>query len=84
MSPDFSRLAYFTYDPTAPSLTAGAVKPANTLNVLTLAGRAPASCAQCTVQRRVFEFLAPDVAWQGNDRLLTARESLCRRFDGAL
>ena len=85
VSPDFSRLAYFTYDPTVPSLTAGAVKPANTLNVLTLAGRGASISRPVYSAETRFEFLAPDVAWQGNDRLLTARSRFAAasttRFD---
>ena len=85
VSPDFSRLAYFTYDPTVPSLTAGAVRPANTLNVLTLAGRGASIVRPVYSAETRFEFLAPDVAWQGNDRLLTARSRFAAdstaRFD---
>ena len=73
VSPDFNRLAYFTYDPNLPSLTAGAVKPANTLNVLTLAGRGASIVRPVYSVETRFEFLAPDVVWQGNDRLLAAR-----------
>ena len=73
LSPDLSRLAYFAYDPAQPSLTAGAVKPPNTVNMLTLSGRGASIIRTAYVTETRFEFLAPELAWQGNDRLLLAR-----------
>jgi len=73
LSPDLSRLAYFAYDPAQPSLTAGAVKPPNTVNMLTLSGRGASIIRTAYVAETRFEFLAPELAWQGNDRLLLAR-----------
>ncbi|MCB0135824.1 MAG: hypothetical protein KDD75_12020 [Caldilineaceae bacterium] len=73
LSPDLSRLAYFAYDPDQPSLTSGAVKPANTVNMLTLSGRGASIIRTAYVTETRFEFLAPELAWQGNDRLLLAR-----------
>ena len=73
VSPDLSRLAYFAYDPAVPSLTSGTVKPANRLNLLTLPGRGESTAEPVYKTETRFEFLAPDVAWLGSDRLLAAR-----------
>ena len=73
LSPDLSRLAYFAYDPEQPSLTAGTVKPPNTVNMLTLSGRGASIIRTAYVAETRFEFLAPELIWQGNDRLLLAR-----------
>ena len=80
VSPDLSRLAYFVYDAGHPSLTSGAVKPANTVNLLTLSGRGASIVRTAYTTETRFEFLSPDIAWQGNDRLLLARS---RFADGA-
>jgi hypothetical protein len=73
VSPDLGRLAYFAYDAAVPSLTSGAVKPPNTLNVLTLPPRGESSTLPAYRSETRFEFLAPAVAWLGGDRLLAAR-----------
>ncbi len=73
VSPDLTRLAYFVHNPEQPSLTAGALRPANTVNVLTLSGRGASIFRTVYTTETRFEFLAPDLAWQGNDRLLLAR-----------
>jgi hypothetical protein len=73
VSPDLSRLGYFVYDPAHPSLTSGAVKPANTVNLLTLSGRGASIIRTVYATETRFEFLAPDIAWQSDDRLLLAR-----------
>jgi hypothetical protein len=73
VSPDLSRLAYFAYDAAVPSLTAGAVKPANTLNLMTLPARGDSSSRLVYKTDTRFEFLAPAVAWLGGDHLLAAR-----------
>ncbi len=73
VSPDLSRLAYFTYDPGVPSLTSGTVKPPNTLNLLTLPGRGESAVQPVYKSETRFEFLAPAVSWLGTDRLLAAR-----------
>ncbi len=73
VSPDLSRLAYFAYDAAVPSLTSGAVKPPNTLNLLTLPARGDSSSRPVYRSETRFEFLAPAVAWLGGDRLLAAR-----------
>ena len=73
VSPDLTRLAYFSYDPAVPSLTSGAVKPANRLNLLTLPGRGESTAQPVYKTETRFEFLSPDVTWLGNDRLLAAR-----------
>jgi hypothetical protein len=73
LSPDQSRLAFFTYDANHPSLTSGVVAPANTVNVLTLAGRGASIIRTAYATETRFEFLAPELAWQGVERLLLAR-----------
>jgi hypothetical protein len=73
VSPDLSRLAYFAYDAAVPSLTSGTVKPANTLNLLTLPGRGDSSSQPVYTSETRFEFLAPALTWLGSDRLLAAR-----------
>ncbi len=73
LSPDQTRLAFFTYDAGHPSLTSGVVTPANTVNVLTLAGRGASIIRTAYATETRFEFLAPELAWQGNERLLLAR-----------
>ena len=73
VSPDGSKLAYFVYDPDRPSLTAGFIRPANVLRVLTLTGRGASTIRTVYVTENRFEFLAPNLAWQGSDRLVVAR-----------
>lgn len=73
VSPDLTRLAYFVYDAAVPSLTSGAVKPPNTVNLLTLSGRGASLLRTVYTSESRFEFLAPEIAWQGPDRLLLAR-----------
>jgi hypothetical protein len=73
VSPDLSRLAYFTYDAAVPSLTAGAEGPPNTLKLLTLPPRGASASSTAYTSETRFEFLAPTAAWVGNDRLLAAR-----------
>lgn len=73
VSPDLARLAYFVYDAAVPSLTSGTVKPANTVNLLTLSGRGASLLRTAYRTETRFEFLAPKLAWQDNDRLLLAR-----------
>ena len=73
VSPDLTRLAYFVYDAAVPSLTAGTVKPPNTVNLLTLSGRGASLLRTVYSSETRFEFLAPELAWQGPDRLLLTR-----------
>jgi len=73
ISPDLTRLAFFAYDPDQPSLTSGVVRPANTVNVLTLSGRGASIIRTAYVTETRFEFLAPQLAWSGSDRLILAR-----------
>jgi hypothetical protein len=73
VSPDLTRMAYFAYDAAVPSLTAGASSPANTLKLLALAPRGEGSTTTVYRSETRFEFLAPELVWQGNDRLLAAR-----------
>lgn len=73
ISPDQTRLAYMLYDPEQPSLTAGAVRPPNSVRLLILEGRGANTSRTVYASETRFEFLAPALAWQGNDRLHVAR-----------
>jgi hypothetical protein len=73
LSPDLSRLAFLAYDPEQPSLTSGVVRPANTVNVLTLSGRGASIIRTAYITETRFEFLAPEMAWLTNERLILAR-----------
>jgi hypothetical protein len=73
ISPDRSKLAYFVYEADHPSLTSGFIKPANLLRVLTLEGRGTSTIRTVYATENRFEFLAPNLQWQGNERLVIAR-----------
>jgi hypothetical protein len=79
VSPDLSRLVYFVHDAAIPSLTSGAVKPANTVKLLTLPGRDQNVASTVYTSESRFEFVAPAAAWLGLDRVLLARS----RFGGS-
>ena len=73
VSPDRSQLAYLVYDQNHPSLISGFIRPANTLQVLQLTGPETGTTQTLYQSENQFEFLAPNLAWQGNHRLLLAR-----------
>jgi hypothetical protein len=73
LSPDQSRLAFPFYDANQPSLTAGQTRPENTIRLLTLAGRGANTTRPVYVAESRFEFLAPQVAWQDDERLFAVR-----------
>jgi len=73
ISPDGSKLAYFVFEPNQPSLTSGFIRPANMLRVLTMAGRGTSTIRTVYAADNRFEFLAPNLEWQGNERLVIAR-----------
>ena len=73
VSPDRTKLAYFVYDPQHASLTSGFIKPANTVRVFTLEGRGASTIRTVYATENRFEFLAPNLAWQGNNKLVLAR-----------
>ncbi|MCB9137959.1 MAG: SH3 domain-containing protein [Caldilineaceae bacterium] len=79
VSPDQTQLAYFDYSADVPSLTGGAVEPANTVRILTLSGQGAGVNRSLYQAQNEFEFLGPAITWQGNDRLLSARS----RFDNS-
>jgi hypothetical protein len=79
VSPDLSRLVYFVHDAAVPSLTSGAVKPANTVKLLTLPGRDQNTASTVYTSESRFEFVAPVAAWLGPERVLLARS----RFGGS-
>ncbi|MEZ4657235.1 MAG: hypothetical protein R2911_06665 [Caldilineaceae bacterium] len=73
VSPDQTMLAYFYYDAGHPSLTSGFIAPANQLKLLTLVGE-NAGVQQVVYETETrFEFLAPNLVWRGNRRLVLAR-----------
>jgi hypothetical protein len=73
VSPAGDRLAYFSYDPDHPSLTAGIVRPPNRLWVLPLTDLAEAEPVMLYETETRFEFLPPNLVWRSNDELLLAR-----------
>lgn len=73
ISPDQSRLAYAVHDSDQPSLTAGQVKPANRIKLLTLEGRGSGTIRTVYQTETALEFIAPLLAWQDSTTLLTAR-----------
>lgn len=73
ISPDGTRLAYFAYDAAIPSLTAGAVRPPNQLNVVPLQGPQIGQPQAVYETPDRTEFLAPSVVWRGADRLVFTR-----------
>jgi hypothetical protein len=73
ISPDRTKLAHFVYDPEHASLTSGFIRPANQLRVLTLEGRGASTFRTVYAAENRFEFLAPNVSWQGNERLIAGR-----------
>lgn len=73
VSPDGTKLGYFFYDPDRPSLTSGFIRPANTLRVLTLIGRGASTLRTAYGTDNRFEFLAPNLSWLDNERLVVAR-----------
>ncbi len=76
ISPDFTTLAYLHYDARQPSLTAGALQPANSVQMVPLITAigslrpAPRSLYATTADT---EFLAPDLLWADRDRVLAVR-----------
>ena len=73
VSPDGAMLAYFDYDPSHPSLTSGFIAPANQLKLLMLAGEKAGTTQVVYETETRFEFLAPNLTWRGNQRLILAR-----------
>jgi hypothetical protein len=73
ISPDRGRLSYFYYDAEHPSLTSGTLHPVNTIRLFTLEGRAANTIRTVYASETAFEFLAPNLTWQGNDRLYLMR-----------
>jgi hypothetical protein len=70
VSPDRTRLVYSVYDADLPSLTSGQVTPANRLKSLDLETSAIQTIYQAET---ALEFVAPLLAWQDSNTLLTAR-----------
>ncbi|MBX3016074.1 MAG: SH3 domain-containing protein [Caldilineaceae bacterium] len=77
ISPAFDKLAYLQFDSTLPSLTAGTLKPANQLQILSLVGSLQTN-VRPTPQSfystpNDSEFLAPELAWMTKDQLMVVR-----------
>ena len=76
INPDFTKLAYLHYDAGQPSLTAGALQPANSVQMLSLIAAigtlrpTPLALYATTADS---EFLAPELLWADADRVLTVR-----------
>lgn len=84
VSPDRTMLAYFVFDPSHPSLTSGSITPPNQLKLLGLTGES-AGATQVVYQTETrFEFLAPNLAWRGNRRILLARSRFAADESGDL
>jgi hypothetical protein len=76
ISPDFTALAYLHYDAGQPSLTAGALQPANSVQILPLTTTArawPPAARLLYATTADSEFLAPDLLWADAERLLAVR-----------
>ncbi|MEZ4633432.1 MAG: hypothetical protein R2856_00350 [Caldilineaceae bacterium] len=72
VNPSGTRLAYFVYDSTLESLTAGFIQPPNRIFVLPLDADDTTPIPIYQVETR-FEFLAPNLSWRGDDTLILAR-----------
>ena len=78
VSPDFTKLAYLLFDPNHPSLTAGALRPANTVQMIAL-GQASEDITALPGPQTLYaatadtEFLAPDLAWSAANRVMAVR-----------
>jgi len=76
INPDFTKLAYLHYDAGQPSLTAGALQPANSVQMLSLIAAigtlrsTPLALYATTADS---EFLAPELLWADADRVLAVR-----------
>lgn len=91
ISPDFTRLAYLRFDPAHPSLSAGAIRPANTVQMIDLTATGNAAGASQPFSPQALygttadtEFLAPELTWAANDRLLTVRSRFAQGNNLAL
>ncbi|MEZ4868849.1 MAG: SH3 domain-containing protein [Caldilineaceae bacterium] len=73
VSPQQDRIAYLFYDAAQPSLTAGAVRPPNTVRLLTLAGPNLDTIRPIYANENEAEFLAPTLAWLQPNRLTAVR-----------
>lgn len=73
LSPDRARLAYFAYDASVPSLTAGAITPPNQLKFVHLQGPQTGQSQILYETPEQTEFLTPAVVWRGADRVVLTR-----------
>jgi hypothetical protein len=73
LSPDHARLALLVHDSDQPSLTAGAITPANRIKSLALTGAGAGTLTNLYQTETALEFLAPLLAWQDDGTLLAAR-----------
>ncbi len=73
ISPGQDRMAFLAHDASRPGLTAGSIAPPNVLKLLSLDPEGPSIVRTLYSVDTDFEFLAPNVEWLNNDRLLLAR-----------
>lgn len=73
ISPDGTQMAYFVYEPEHPSLTSGFITPPNGLRLLLLSGDRAGENFPLYQTETPFEFLATDLSWRDNQRLVLAR-----------
>ncbi len=73
ISPYQDRMAFLAHDAARPGLTAGRIVPPNVLKLLSLDPEGPSIVRTLYSVGTDFEFLAPNIKWLNNDRLLLAR-----------
>jgi len=73
ISPGQDRMAFLAHDASRPGLTAGNITPPNVLKLLSLDRKGPSIVRTLYSVGTDFEFLAPQIEWLNNDRLLLAR-----------
>jgi hypothetical protein len=73
LNAEHTRLAFLAHDEEQLGLRTGKPPPANVLRLLTLSGRGANTIRTVEGAQTDFEFLAPDLSWQGADRLFALR-----------
>ena len=73
ISPNQDRMAFLAQDGASPGLEAGRFEPPNLLKLLSLDGSGPSIVRTLYSVGTDFEFLAPQIEWLDNERLLAAR-----------
>lgn len=73
LSPDQNRVAFLAHDSSVPSLTAGAIRPANRIKRIVLEGERAGTVLNMYQSETPLEFIAPLLVWQDDGTLLAAR-----------